>query len=92
MMYYILFYDVVDDYINRRAPYREAHLKLATTAHQCGELMMAGAFADPVDGAALVFKTNDPAVPKRFAEEDPYVTNGLVKNWRVRAWTVVLGG
>lgn len=92
MMYYILFYDVVDDYINRRAPYREAHLKLATTAHQCGELMMAGAFADPVDGAALVFKTNDPAVPKRFAEEDPYVTNGLVKNWRVRAWAVVLGG
>jgi len=91
-MYYILFYDVVDDYTNRRAPHREAHLKLATAAHQRGELMMAGAFADPVDGAALVFKTNDPSVPKRFAEEDPYVMNGLVKNWWVRAWTVVLGG
>jgi hypothetical protein len=91
-MYYILLYDVVDDYINRRAPHREAHLALATAARQRGELIMAGAFSDPVDGAALIFKTDDPSVPKRFAQEDPYVKNGLVKNWRVRAWNVVIGG
>ena len=91
-MYYVLLYEVVEDYVNRRAPYREAHLKCANEAHRRGELIMAGAFADPVDGAMLVFKTTDPAVPKRFAQEDPYVTNGLVKNWQVRAWTVVIGG
>jgi len=91
-MYYILLYDVIDDYINRRAPYREAHLAVATAARRRGELIMAGAFADPVDGAALVFKTDDPSMPERFAREDPYVKNGLVKNWRVRAWNVVIGG
>jgi hypothetical protein len=91
-MYYILLYDVVENYIERRALYREAHLQLAQQAHQRGELIMAGAFADPVDGAALVFRTNDPTVPTRFAQQDPYVKNGLVKSWRVRPWHVVIGG
>jgi uncharacterized protein YciI len=53
---------------------------------------MAGAFSEPVDGATLVFRTNDPAVPRRFAQEDPYVKNGLVKDWRVCTWNVVIGG
>ena len=91
-MYYILLYDVVEDYINCRTPYRDAHLTVATAAQRRGELIMAGAFADPVDGAALVFRTDDPSVPERFAREDPYVKHGLVKNWRVRAWNVVISG
>jgi uncharacterized protein len=91
-MYYMLLYDVVEDFVNRRTPYREEHLKLVHEAHQRGELIMAGALAEPVDGAAPVFRTNDSAVPKRFAQEDPYVKNGLVKDWRVRAWNVVIGG
>jgi len=39
-MYYLLLYDVVDDFVNRRAPYRQEHLKLITEAHQRGELLM----------------------------------------------------
>jgi uncharacterized protein len=91
-MYFILLYEVVDDFINRRAPFRPEHLKLVEDAHRRGELVMAGAFADPVDGAALVFRGSDPALAIRFAETDPYVTNGLVTNWRVRGWNVVVGG
>ena len=91
-MHFILLYEVVDDFINRRAPFRPQHLKLVEEAHRRGELVMAGAFADPVDGAALVFRGSDPALASRFAENDPYVTNGLVTNWRVRGWNVVVGG
>jgi len=91
-MYYVLLYDVVDDFIDRRAPLREAHLKLAQEAHERGELLMAGALADPVDGAALVFAAEDRSVAERFAEHDPYVRGGLVTNWRVRTWNVVIGG
>ncbi len=91
-MYFILLYEVVDDFINRRAQFRPQHLKLVEDAHRRGELVMAGAFADPVDGAALVFRGNDPSLASRFAENDPYVTNGLVTNWRVRGWNVVVGG
>jgi uncharacterized protein YciI len=91
-MYYILFYEVVEDHVTRRAPYREEHLRLLNEAHRRGELVMAGAFSEPVDGAVLVFRADDAAVPTRFAEHDPYVRNGLVTRWKVRGWNVVVGG
>ena len=91
-MYYLLLYDVVDDFIERRAALRDAHLKLVRDAHERGELLMAGAFADPVDGAALVFTTRNHSLAERFAQEDPYVKEGLVTAWRVRQWNVVVGG
>ncbi len=91
-MYYMLLYEVGEDFINERAPFREEHLGIARAAVERGELFMAGALTDPVDGAALVFKTDDRLVPERFAENDPYVKEGLVKSWKVRKWNVVIGG
>jgi hypothetical protein len=90
-MHYLLFYDVVDDYLERRAKFREQHLKYANQAHERGELIMAGALTDPVDGAVLVFRGESPAVAEGFAKADPYVTNGLIKSWRVRKWMTVIG-
>ena len=90
-MHYLLFYDVVDDYVARRAPFRPAHVEYARAALARGELVLAGAFANPPDGAALLFKGSSPAIAERFAESDPYVLNGLVKHWRVREWTTVVG-
>ena len=90
-VYYALLYDVVDDYLERRAQFRDEHLGLARAAHERGDLVLAGAWADPADGALLVWNTDDRAVVERFAENDPYVRNGLVASWRVREWTVVIG-
>lgn len=90
-MHYILFYDVVDDYVEKRAQLRDGHLKLGREAHERGELVLGGALADPVDGAVLVFRGESPEVAESFARADPYVTNGLVKAWRVRKWTTVIG-
>jgi hypothetical protein len=89
--YWLLFYDVVDDYVERRTPLRAEHLGLARAAHERGELLLAGALADPPDGAVLVFAGDDASVAEDFAAADPYVRNGLVTSWRVRAWTVVVG-
>ena len=88
-MHYILFYDVVSDYVERRAPFRAEHLALAKAAHAQGDLFLAGALAEPADGAVFIF-TND-AAARAFAESDPYVRNGLVTSWRVRKWTTVVG-
>src|SRR5262245_36388010 len=92
---YLLLYDVVDDYLERRVPLREEHLRLAREALARGELRAGGAHAapndGPIDGAALLFVTNDESVVERFAEADPYVKNGLVTRWRVRKWNVVIG-
>lgn len=90
-MYWLLLYDVADDYLERRAPLRADHLGLATAALERGELVMAGALADPPDGAVLVFSGDSPDAAKAFAEADPYVQNGLVTRWQVREWTVVIG-
>jgi uncharacterized protein YciI len=90
-LHYLLFYDVVADYAERRAPLRSAHLAHARAAHARGELVLGGALADPVDGAVLLFKGDSPEVAEAFAAADPYVANGLVTNWRVRAWSTVVG-
>jgi uncharacterized protein YciI len=90
-MHYLLMYQVADDYLERRGAYRDAHLALAWAASERGELVLAGALADPVDGAVLLFKGDSPAVAEDFARHDPYVLNGLVKGWRVRPWTTVAG-
>jgi uncharacterized protein len=90
-MHYLLFYDVSDDYLLRRGEFRAEHLRLAWQAAERGELVLGGALADPVDGAVLLFTGESPEVAERFARADPYVANGLVKRWSVRAWTTVAG-
>ncbi len=92
MRYWILFYDYVPDVLERRAPLRDEHLRLAHEAVARGELVLGGAFADPVDGAVLVWRTSDSATVERFVANDPYVKNGLVTRYRIRSWTVVIGG
>ena len=90
-MHFLLFYDVSYYYIERRGPFRAEHLALIQRAHDRGELVMAGALADPSDGAVLVFRGPSAQAAEAFAEADPYVRNGLVKKWRVRHWNTVLG-
>lgn len=91
MKHYLLFYEVADDYLTRRAGYRAQHLTKAWNASQRGELVLGGALADPIDGAVLLFKGESRNVAEDFARADPYVTSGLVKRWHVREWTTVAG-
>lgn len=89
-MHHLLFYRFqYDDHATRREPHRAGHLALAQAAAERGELLLAGALADPMDGAVLLFTTAEAA--KAFALADPYVLNGLVKGWEVREWTTVVG-
>lgn len=89
--YYILFYKTADNYTELRKPYRSQHLELAQQAFEDGTLIMAGALADPADSAILIFKGENQSVAEQFAKNDPYVKNGLVVEWNVRLWTVVIG-
>jgi len=91
MKYFLLMYDVVPDYVERRIPFRAEHIALARAANACGDLFLAGALANPVDGAVLIFKGETAAAAKAFALADPYVIHGLVTRWRVREWSTVVG-
>jgi uncharacterized protein YciI len=90
-MHYLLMYELAPDYLARRGEFRNDHLQLAWEAEQRGEIVIAGALADPADTAVLLFTGDSPEAAERFAKADPYVTKGLVKNWRVRPWTTVVG-
>ena len=90
-MYWLLLYDLVDNYLERREPLRDAHLALVRSAHQRGDILMAGALADPADAAILVFSSDSRVAAEDFARNDPYVKAGLATAWRVRQWNVVVG-
>jgi len=90
-LHYLLMYDLVDDYVERRAALRGAHVAHARQAIARGELVLGGALANPPDRAILLFKGDSPKAAEAFAVVDPYVVNGLVTRWQVREWTTVVG-
>jgi uncharacterized protein len=90
-MYFLLLYDYVENIVERRAPFREEHLKLAREAQGRAQLLLGGAFSDTVDGAVLVFRAEDATAVEEFVKQDPYVRNALVTKWRIRPWNVVVG-
>ena len=90
-MHYLLFYDGGDHYEERRKPFREAHIDYARAAVSRGELVLGGALGNPADGAVILFHADSPAAAEKFATSDPYVMNGVIKSWRVREWTTVVG-
>lgn len=90
-MHTILIYELNDDYMQRRAEYRQEHLDLVNESYAAGELQLAGALSEPVDKAMLVFKGDIPEKVSRFATADPYVQHGLIKAWSIRKWTTVIG-
>lgn len=91
MAYFALFYEAVDDFIARRTPFRDEHLRMARESLARGELLLAGAFADAPAGALLVFRSSGPQTAEDFARNDPYVRNGLITGWKVRPWNVAVG-
>jgi hypothetical protein len=89
MPHYLLTYYLAPDYLERRGGFRDEHLALAWRNADQGSLILAGAVGDPVESALLLFTDADSAAA--FARADPYVANGLVRDWRVTPWTTVVG-
>lgn len=94
-MHYLLFYEGDQEWVAKRAQFRDAHLDAAWKASDRGEILLAGALKNPEDGvvsgAALLFSGDSPEVAEKFAKSDPYVVNGVVKRWYVREWVTVAG-
>lgn len=90
-MHYLLIYQLADDYLERRPQFRGVHLAAARAAQERGEIVLAGALTDPADMAVLLFQGDSPAAAEAFAQADPYVLEGLVTSWQVRAWHTVIG-
>jgi uncharacterized protein len=91
MKHFALTYDMVENFVERRQPYRQAHLQSINDAHARGLIVMAGPLGDPPDGGLLIFRADSPAPVEEWVRADPYVTNGIVVGWKVRPWNLVIG-
>jgi uncharacterized protein YciI len=87
--HHILFYDYVEDIVERRGPHRDAHLAWITAQHEAGDVVIAGAVGEPVRGGVIVFHGLDPEAILARSDEDPYWQAGLVADRRVEPWNVV---
>ena len=86
-MYRVLAYEYVDEMLERRVPYREAHLARVEVEREAGRIVMSGPLGDPPTGALIVF-ADGVAVEEieAFARADPYVEAELVTAWRIEPW------
>src|SRR5689334_8988493 len=57
MPYFALFYDTVDNFVERRQPHRQSHLSQIDAAYADGRLVLAGALK-PSAGALLIFRVD----------------------------------
>jgi len=89
MAYFALFYDYVDNVVEKRAPHRPAHLELYRRWREEEKLVMGGALGDPPRSALIVFDVDSADAVEEFAEADPYVRNGIVTGRRIEPWKVV---
>lgn len=89
-MHYLLFYQTVEGFIEKRAAFRSAHLDLVKELVAKGQIIMGGAMADPADEALIIFECEDESIPQHFVQHDPYVINALVKSWHIRPWNVAI--
>lgn len=87
--YHVLQYEYVPDILEKRDPYRAEHLEGAKQMAAQHKLVMAGALADPVDGALFIFKGVSKDDIESFVQKDPYVVNGLVPKYSIRPYMVV---
>ena len=90
MKHFVLTYTLAPDYLDRRPEFRDTHLGLAWAASARGELVLGGAL-EGAGEAMLLFAGEDAGAAEAFARSDPYVANGLVREWSVREWLTVVG-
>ena len=89
---FFLKYDYIPEVLEKRGPYREDHIRLAKKFIEEGTCL-AGGPSGPVGmevptGAYFIFTTAEAA--KKYAEGDPYVTNGIVTEYSIIEWNVVV--
>lgn len=90
MKTYAVIATYVENAVERRAPYREAHLAYLRKLKDAGKVVMAGAFADPVDAALIIYQAANKEEVEEMLKNDPYMQNGLWPRVTIREWNVVV--
>jgi uncharacterized protein YciI len=82
---YVLFYKSADDVAAKAPLHFAAHSALGQAFHERGSLVAYGPFGNPQEeGSMAVFSSRETA--EDFARNDPFVLNGVVRDWHIREW------
>jgi uncharacterized protein len=86
---YVLVYESADDVAQTAPVHFAAHRARWPEFQANGTLLLIGPYSDQ-SGALAVFTTREAA--EEFARSDPFVLNGVVRDWWVKEWMEALGG
>ncbi len=85
MSKYIMWGSYCENVLEKRAPYRQAHLDGLAVQKESGVLVTIG----PTKDLAKVFgiyEAEDEATVRQIVEADPYWQNGIWTEYEVREW------
>jgi uncharacterized protein YciI len=83
-MKYALLYETAEDGLAKAPAHISGHSACLAEFRARGTLLMGGVFADPREGALIIFTTREAA--DEFVRRDPFVSDGVVRTWRIHAW------
>jgi uncharacterized protein YciI len=84
-MKYVLLYESADDLMSKAPAHMPAHSARGQEFHERGSLIAYGPFGNPQEeGSMAIFTSREAA--QEFAEGDPFVVNGVVRDWQIREW------
>ncbi len=84
-------YEYVADVLEKRKPYREAHLTHIGKQVESGNVVLGGAVGNPPTGALIILRNLSSNDVEQFVQHDPYVINGIVTKYTIKPYIAVVG-
>jgi uncharacterized protein YciI len=84
---YVLLYASAGDVVTRAPNRFPAHRMRLVDFHARGTLLMVSNAQE--EGSMAISTCREAA--QEFAEEDPFVLNGVVRRWQIRQWNEIVG-
>ena len=88
MTRYIMWGSYCDDVLEKRTPYRQAHLDGLAAQNEQGLLITIGPTKD-VTKVFAIYEAPDEATVKNLVERDPYWKNGIWTEYTIKEWVQV---
>ncbi|HEY9638943.1 MAG TPA: YciI family protein [Coleofasciculaceae cyanobacterium] len=82
---YVLWGSYCTDVLEKRAPYRQAHLDRLAQLKAAGNLITIGPTQD-LTKVFGVYEANDEAAARQLVEEDPYWQHGIWIDYDILEW------
>lgn len=85
MTRYVMWGSYCEDVLERRAPYRQAHLDGLAALKTAGQLITAGPTRD-LKKVFVIYEAETEAIARQLVESDPYWQHGIWTEYQLYDW------